>query len=85
MENKEHENQTKADIGEELIQPRKTTTEELCKKHGIPYRNTTMEHIGKTVIIPWCIPQKEGSEDKITDSWGAFARYANQRKGSGNK
>ncbi len=53
--------------------------ERYCLENGIPYKDTTMEHLGKTLVMPLHSPPKEQD-----DSAETMMRYLNQRKRSQN-
>ncbi len=64
---------------ETLPSSEKMTIKRYCLENGIPYKDTTMEHLGKTLLIPLQSPPKV--ED---DSAETMMRYLNQRKRSQN-
>ena len=50
------------------------------KSIGIPSRNTTHEHLGKTSLIFVQVPKKDTDEQKIDDTVETIIRNLNRKK-----
>ena len=64
---------------ETLPSSEKMTIRRYCLENGIPTKDTTMEHLGKTLVMPLRSLPKEQD-----DSAETMMRYLNQRKRSQN-